>query len=729
MSIHSKLTGPTQGIHVDYQWNPADDAAKTAISGTITADVGKLAYQIDTGAVWRLDSIGPNVWVPANVHGDQHKDGGDDELSVEDFATAGTVGQTAISDGAGGLAMGDIEDLSTAATVGQVVVSDGAAAMGPGDIEDISTAGAVGTIPISDGAAAVAMGDHGSIAGLGDDDHTQYSLADGTRAFTGVVSGVSPVADADLSTKKYTNDQISAAIDGGVSKANADAATTAALPANTRTADVLKGDAVGAFPTIDGIAAALNNVYLVKNEGGGASHINNGIYNLTVVGDGATEFELTRRSDLDNADDAAGAFLSVEAGTVNADRTFRCINNAGADVVNTDALQFVYWGATVDHDNLVNVSADDHHAESHTADHETGGAQEISIAALAGKAAAPQYPDNTIVFDPSVGASSGNVYKTYAEVDAAVVAMGGIPVEIIFIGACTIPAGGPYTATDTYWSVDLATPGTVAIALGASFTGLPRSFGTQLEVNNSALKPFSLGAGLSTTALGPLAKLKSTAGSLEMIDLASGAFLFVFSDTVSKIGDSGFDVISVQSGATVIFSFGGVGSELEDDSVSGAGDIKAEINNPGAIIGTTQSNHSGAFTYGTSGDGSLLVGYDKTGDVTITTATMVQAAIKELDEAIRRIPGTDVTAATYQVLVTDRTIRCDRASVIAVTLPAVADAGDGFRVTVKDWGGNAGANTITIDGDANIDGAASVTITVAYGALEFECDGTTWGVI
>jgi len=45
--------------------------------------------------------------------------------------------------------------------------------------------------------------DHGSIGGLGDDDHTQYSRADGTRAFTGTVGGISPVADSDLVTKYY----------------------------------------------------------------------------------------------------------------------------------------------------------------------------------------------------------------------------------------------------------------------------------------------------------------------------------------------------------------------------------------------------------------------------------------------------------------------------------------------------------------------------------------------
>ena len=48
--------------------------------------------------------------------------------------------------------------------------------------------------------------DHGNLLGLADDDHTQYTLADGTRAFTGTVSGVSPTEDAHLTTKAYVSD-------------------------------------------------------------------------------------------------------------------------------------------------------------------------------------------------------------------------------------------------------------------------------------------------------------------------------------------------------------------------------------------------------------------------------------------------------------------------------------------------------------------------------------------
>jgi len=47
--------------------------------------------------------------------------------------------------------------------------------------------------------------DHGLLTGLGDDDHTQYTLVSGTRAFTGTVGGVTPTQDSHLATKGYVD--------------------------------------------------------------------------------------------------------------------------------------------------------------------------------------------------------------------------------------------------------------------------------------------------------------------------------------------------------------------------------------------------------------------------------------------------------------------------------------------------------------------------------------------
>jgi hypothetical protein len=64
-----------------------------------------------------------------------------------------------------------------------------------------------------DVAAITSSIDHGGLIGLGDDDHTIYTKADGTRAFTGKVSySVHPsfADDKELVDKKYVDDKVDA---------------------------------------------------------------------------------------------------------------------------------------------------------------------------------------------------------------------------------------------------------------------------------------------------------------------------------------------------------------------------------------------------------------------------------------------------------------------------------------------------------------------------------------
>jgi len=60
-----------------------------------------------------------------------------------------------------------------------------------------------------------------------------------------------------------------------------------------------------------------------------------------------------------------------------------------------------------------------------------------------------------------------------------------------------------------------------------------------------------------------------------------------------------------------------------------------------------------------------------------------------------------------------------------------AQCTNGRSVTVKDAGGNAGANNITIstEGAETIDGAATLVINTNYAAVTLYSDGTNWFVI
>jgi len=80
------------------------------------------------------------------------------------------------------------------------------------DLQFKSLVGA-GTVGLSSDSTTITISgsgvtDHGLLTGLDDDDHTQYILVDGTRGFTGTVSGVAPTDANHLTTKQYVDDSV-----------------------------------------------------------------------------------------------------------------------------------------------------------------------------------------------------------------------------------------------------------------------------------------------------------------------------------------------------------------------------------------------------------------------------------------------------------------------------------------------------------------------------------------
>lgn len=114
-------------------------------------------------------------------------------------------------------------------------------------------------------------------------------------------------------------------------------ATTAALAANTRTANVLDANANGALGNLDGVAVAVGDRVLVKNEATGA---NNGIYTVTSLGAVGSKWKLTRAADMDDSKDCTqGVIVPVDQGTEHADTIWQATTNQ-AIVLNTTALTF-----------------------------------------------------------------------------------------------------------------------------------------------------------------------------------------------------------------------------------------------------------------------------------------------------------------------------------------------------------------------------------------------------
>ena len=87
-----------------------------------------------------------------------------------------------------------------------------------------------------------------------------------------------------------------------------------------------------------------------------------------------------------------------------------------------------------------------------------------------------------------------------------------------------------------------------------------------------------------------------------------------------------------------------------------------------------------------------------------------------------------VSTTPYTVLSSDEILLVDSSSAaITVNLPAAAD-NDKRRLTIKDAGGQAGTNNITVDpnGAETIDGETTYLLDTNYESIDVVCDGTGW---
>jgi hypothetical protein len=122
-------------------------------------------------------------------------------------------------------------------------------------------------------------------------------------------------------------------------------ATTASL-AGTRATNVITASANGALAAVDGITLAVNDRILLKNQGGGASSVDNGIYTVTSLGSSTTKWTLTRAADALTG----GMNVSVTSGTAGGGKAFYISAPAsGAITLNTTVIGFtqsVNWSLT-----------------------------------------------------------------------------------------------------------------------------------------------------------------------------------------------------------------------------------------------------------------------------------------------------------------------------------------------------------------------------------------------
>ncbi len=172
-------------------------------------------------------------------------------------------------------------------------------------------------------------------------------------AFTGTPTAPTPTSSDNsttLATTAFVQTLVSALAQGLQVKPTARLATAAALPSNTYSNGT---SGVGATLTatanaalsVDSVAAAVNDVILVKNEGTAA---NNGLYTVTQAGSGSAPYILTRHVDMDQSTEFPGAFVPVgNAGTANPNSLWLA-NPSGTVTVGTTAIPFTQLNGATD---------------------------------------------------------------------------------------------------------------------------------------------------------------------------------------------------------------------------------------------------------------------------------------------------------------------------------------------------------------------------------------------
>jgi len=145
-----------------------------------------------------------------------------------------------------------------------------------------------------------------------------------------------PTSPQDAATKFYV-DAVATGLDWKQSVRLATAAALAAVTAaGTGVGKTLTANANGAL-SVDGVAVAVTNRILVKNQVAGAD---NGVYVVTDVGSAGTPFILTRATDADTGTELnAGAAMFVEEGTANSDTGWVLTTN---DPVTVDTTSLVF---------------------------------------------------------------------------------------------------------------------------------------------------------------------------------------------------------------------------------------------------------------------------------------------------------------------------------------------------------------------------------------------------
>ena len=196
-----------------------------------------------------------------------------------------------------------------------------------------------------------------------------------------------PTADADAANKGY--------VDGVAQGLDVKDSVVATTTANGTLASAFANGS-----TIDGVSLSTNDRILIKDQ---STQTENGIY--TVNASGAP----TRADDLATGADAAGAFVFIEQGTVNAENGFVCTSNKGSAVVGTNNLVFSQFSGA---GQITAGNGLEKSGNTLSADLKSNGGLVIESAEIAVDLAASSITGTLAISDGGTGSTSASAART-----------------------------------------------------------------------------------------------------------------------------------------------------------------------------------------------------------------------------------------------------------------------------------------------------------------------------
>lgn len=443
------------------------------------------------------------------------------------------------------------------------------------------------------------------------------------------------------------------------------------------------------------------------------------------------------------ADSAASIFLHANGGT---SETIRLHADQGTGVASLDLLSDV-GGITLRGGlgtaDAINITATNA-AGGIDVDAGTNGVIVDTTGSISLDAASTSNFTVTGAFDLSLISTAGSVNVTAGEdaADAIVLSAGAGGIDILATGA----AGQDIDIVNTGGSVNVsATENDAgAITIGTNGGTSERITVTCAQGTNAA------SIGLTSTAGGiTLAGGLGTADAINITASTAGGGIDIDSSTGGFIVDT-TGAISLDSALASNLTVTGA-ADLTVNSTAGALNLTSGEANADSILitsaGGAQLTATGAAAKDvlitcTNGSMTLTAGENVTDAMNITASgaasrinlTAGTGSVKLASGLIVPVTSKGNADTPYTVLGTDYFISCDTSGgVLTVTLPA-ATAVAGRTYVIRDTGGNAAVNNITIGGGGtNLVGggaaAATKTISAAYAGATVYSNGATWNYV